>query len=98
MAIAKYKYRNFYEMVQSNAENLKNKPALFEEDLKISHKELKEKVDSLARYFELIGVKKGSHVAILLGNSKEFIYSFLAIGKLGAVPIPINTFLKHDEI
>ena len=98
MAVAKYKYRNFYEMVQSNAENLKNKPALFEEDLKISHKELKEKVDSLARYFELIGVKKGSHVAILLGNSKEFIYSFLAIGKLGAVPIPINTFLKHDEI
>ncbi len=98
MPVAKYKYRNFYEMIQANAENLGNKPALFEEDLKISHKELKSKVDSLARYLELIGVKKGSHVAILLGNSKEFIYSFLAIGKLGAVPIPINTFLKHDEI
>jgi len=31
-------------------------------------------------------------------NSKEFIIAFLATGKLGAVPVPINTFLKRNEI
>ena len=98
MKVAKYKYKNFYQMIEENAKKLGKKTALFEEDSKVSHQELKHYVDSMARYLELIGVKKGDNVAILLTNSKEFIISFLAIGKLGAVPVPINTFLKHDEI
>ncbi|WP_457624895.1 fatty acid--CoA ligase [Persephonella sp.] len=94
----KYPYKNFYQLIEKNAKKFGRKPALFEDKLKITHKQLKQYVDSFAKYLELIGVKKGEHVSILMGNSKEFIIAFLAIGKLGAVPVPINTFLKKEEI
>ncbi len=96
--VAQYIYNNFYEVIDKNARTYTKKPIIFEDDNKITNRELKEKVNSLARYFDILGVRKGDKVATLLTNSKEFIYSFLAVGKLGAVPVPINTFLKKNEI
>ena len=93
-----YRFRNFYEFVEENARRFSRKPALFEEKIKVRWKELKHYVDSFARYLELIGVRKGDNVAMLMSNSKEFIIAFLAIGKLGAVPVPLNTFLKRAEL
>ncbi len=93
-----YRFRNFYEFVEENARRFSKKPALFEEKIKVRWKELKHYVDSFARYLELIGVRKGDNVAMLMSNSKEFIIAFLAIGKLGAVPVPLNTFLKRAEL
>ncbi len=94
----KYPYNNFYEVIQKNAEKLGKKTIIFEDDIKITNKQLKDQVDSFAKYLEVAGIEKGDNVAILMTNSKEFIIAFLAIGKLGAVPIPINTFLKRHEI
>ena len=93
-----YSFRNFYEFVEENAKRFSRKPILFEEKTTVRWKELKHYVDSFARYLELIGVKKGDNVAMLMGNSKEFIIAFLAVGKLGAVPVPLNTFLKRSEL
>lgn len=94
----KYPYKNFYELLEKNAKKLSKKPIIFEDKLKITNKQLKEYVDSFANYLEIAGVEKGDNIAILMNNSKEFLVAFLAIGKLGAVPVPINTFLKRHEI
>ncbi len=96
--MANYIYRNFYEVIRENTKRFGKRPIIFEDGKKISHRELKHYVDSLAKYLELIGIRKGDHVALLLTNSKEFIISLLAISKLGAVTIPINTFLRKQEI
>ncbi len=96
--MGKYIYKNFYEVLEKNAKTLGRKPIIFEDKVKITNKQLKDYVDSFAKYLELAGVKKGDNVALLMGNSKEFVIAFLAIGKLGAVPVPINTFLKEQEI
>lgn len=93
-----YRFRNFYEFVEHNAKNFPKHVAIFEENLKVRWKELKHKIDSLARYLELLGIKKGDNVAILLSNRTEFIVSLIAIGKIGAVAVPLNTFLKRAEI
>lgn len=93
-----YPFRNFYEVIENNAEKFGSKPIIFENKKKITNRELKEYVDSFARYLKLLGVRKEDKVAILLKNSVEFIISFLSIGKLGAVPVPINTFLKSNEL
>jgi crotonobetaine/carnitine-CoA ligase len=37
------------------------------------------------------GVRKGTHVALMLENSPEFLLLCFALGKLGAVTVPINT-------
>jgi len=93
-----YRFRNFYEVIEENAKRFSRKPALFEENLKVRWRDLKHYVDSFARYLELVGVRRGDNVAVLMGNSKEFVIAFLAVGKLGAVPVPLNTFLKRAEL
>jgi len=35
---------------------------------------------------------------MVLSNSENFIISLYAISKIGAIAIPINNFLKQDEL
>ncbi|MBR6917995.1 MAG: AMP-binding protein [Clostridia bacterium] len=50
--------------------------------------------DDLAK----IGVKKGSHVGICSPNSINWIVTFFALQKLGAIALLVNYGLKPDEI
>ena len=93
----KYKYQNFYEIIQSNAKDNPKKIALFMDDRKISNLKLKQDIDTFARFLEFSGIKKTDRVAIIVGNSIEFVVSFFAITKIGAIAIPMNTFLKKGE-
>ena len=94
----KYKYNNFYEMIEENAKKYKNKPAYFIDNRKITWERFKKKVDTFSRALHLLGVKKGDKIPILVTNSLEFIVAMQGIQKIGAVAVPINTFLKEDEI
>jgi len=51
-----------------------------------------------ARALHRIGVRKGDHVGLCIGNSREWVAGFLGLGLLGAVAVPINTRLKPAEI
>jgi carnitine-CoA ligase len=42
------------------------------------------------------GVAKGDHVAVMLGNSPEFLFAVWGLGKIGAVAVPLNTAAKGD--
>jgi len=93
-----YIYDNFYEVLHRNAKEYGKKVAYFIDNKKVTWREVKKKVDTVARSLEFLGVKKNDKVPIYIGNSLEYILSFLGIQKIGAVPVPINTFLKEDEI
>ena len=93
-----YPFNNFYELITFQAKKRKKKVALFVDDEKISYGEILEKVDRLAGFLAEKGVKKGDKVALFLRNSPEFIYTIFAVSKLGAILVPINTFLKEDEL
>lgn len=93
-----YKYNNFYEILESNEKKFAKKPIIFLGKEKVTNVQLKQKVDTLSNYLDEQGIKKGDKVAIILGNSVEFIVSLFAITKLGAVAVPINNFLKHEEL
>jgi O-succinylbenzoate-CoA ligase len=45
-----------------------------------------------------LGVRKGERVALLLMNGPEFLETFFAIAKLGAVCVPLNWRLVADEL
>jgi len=94
----KYDYNNFYEILEKNTKQYPNKTAYFIDDKKITWSRVKKKVDTFARTLELLGVKKEDKVPIFVGNSVEYIVALLGIQKLGAVAVPINTFLKEEEI
>ncbi len=94
----KYPYNNFYEVLERNAQEYGKKPAYFLDKEKVTWKDVKKKVDTFARSLELLDIKKNDKVPIYVGNSLEYVIALLGIQKIGAVPVPINTFLKEDEI
>ena len=49
--------------------------------------------DRLAARLVGIGVRKGTHVAVMLPNHPAFPVSWIALGRIGAVMVPVNTVL-----
>jgi crotonobetaine/carnitine-CoA ligase len=49
-----------------------------------------------ANGFAELGIGKGDHVAVLLGNGPEFFWTIWGLGKLGAVAVPVNTAAKGE--
>ena len=94
----KYTFNTFYELIAYQGKKRKNKVALLVDDTKITYGSILENADNLAVYLQEKGVKEGDKVALFLRNSPEFIYSIFAVSKLGAVLVPINTFLKEEEL
>jgi long-chain acyl-CoA synthetase len=44
------------------------------------------------------GIERGDRVAIFLPNIPEFVVSYYAIEKLGAIAVSLNVMLKHSEV
>jgi len=94
----KYLFNSFYDLIQTQGKKRAKKTALFVGDEKISYAKIHERADRVAGYLASRGVVKGDKVALFMRNSAEFIYAIFAISKLGAVSVPINTFLKEAEL
>lgn len=60
--------------------------------------ELDKESDSLAKGLVKFGIKKNDCVAIWGTNSPEWLLSFLAISKIGAIAVPFNTSYRTNEI
>ncbi len=56
-------------------------------------------VDShrLARGLIRAGVVKGTHVAVLAGNGDDWVRALFAVGLVGGVLVPVNTFATLEE-
>jgi long-chain acyl-CoA synthetase len=93
-----YQFSNLYEVITYQAKKRKRKVALLVDSEKITYGDILEKVDKLAGFFTQKGIKEGDRVALFLRNSPEFIYTIFAVSKIGAISVPINTFLKEEEL
>ena len=65
---------------------------------KITFKGTYDNVLMFARGLKSLGVKKGDRVAMLLNNSVEFVTAYFAVICLGAEIVPLNTFLRAEEV
>jgi len=63
-----------------------------------SYKTLEEMVNKVANVFTQLGVGKGTKVAIYMPNCIEYIFSYFAIFKIGAVAVPLDHRLKIEEV
>lgn len=65
---------------------------------RLSYAQLQDAVQEMARGLRALGVKRGDHVAVCMGNSPEWVIFFYAAATLGAVTVPVNTRFKADEL
>lgn len=70
----------------------------FEEGRKLTYRELDELADRLASSLVKIGVRKGTHVAVMLPNIAAFPITWIALGRIGAVMVPTNTGYTGEEV
>lgn len=93
-----YPFNNLYQIIENNNKNSANKIIIFDADIKITNAQFKIYVDNLAQYLHNNNIKHGDRVAIVMSNSWKFIINLFAISKLGAIAVPINNFLKAEEL
>jgi long-chain acyl-CoA synthetase len=72
--------------------------ALVHGDERVTWADFADRVDRLAHGLSAIGIGAGDPVALLMPNSPAFVVSFMAIGAIGAVVVPINPLFKRDEL
>jgi O-succinylbenzoate-CoA ligase len=65
---------------------------------RLSFAELDARANRTADVLRRKGVRKGDRIALLLMNSPEYLESFFAIAKLGAIAVPLNWRLVPDEL
>ena len=89
---------NLVERVRQQAIEQPEKTAYMFMDKATSYAELEGAIGKFAAGLKELGVEKGDHVALLLGNTPHFIISLYATMRLGATAIPINPIYTPDEI
>ena len=67
-------------------------------DTKLTYAELSARSDQLANWLRGLGVGRGDHVLLMLGNQAPLWEVILAAMKLGAVIIPAATLLRPEDI
>ncbi|TET87096.1 MAG: long-chain-fatty-acid--CoA ligase [Dehalococcoidia bacterium] len=60
--------------------------------------QVNERSNRLANSLAKLGIKKGDMVAILQVNCTQFLETYYAVAKLGAILVPLNFRAKEDEL
>ena len=93
-----YFHHPIYEFLEKSARDYPNNISTIFFDKKYTYKQLKEKVDRLATGLKNLGLKKNDRIAIYLPNCPQFVISFFAINKIGAIIVPFNTQYVDKEV
>jgi len=72
--------------------------ALVTAEGRFSYKQLNEKAKSAAGAMQALGIRRGDHVGILMGNDEHWLSLFYGAALIGAVTVPVNTRFKTAEI
>ena len=66
--------------------------------LRLTYRALQDRVDQLARAFLRLGVRRGTHVGVLMGNRAEWLLATFAAAKVGAVLVGLSTWSRPREL
>jgi acyl-CoA synthetase (AMP-forming)/AMP-acid ligase II len=89
---------NIKEALENTASEIPHKEALVLGAQRVTYGELDEASNKVANALLELGMKKGSHVAILMCHSPEWVINYFGVIKGGGVAVPLNTALKAPEL
>ena len=93
-----YSIYSFKEFLAKKVQNFGDEIILNDTFMEWSWNDLDKASDIIAEDLINLGAKKGSHIAICGGNSLNWIATFYAIQKIGAMAILVNPLLKEKEV
>jgi len=65
---------------------------------RFTYRELDDRANRTAHALLALGVQKGDRVAVLMMNGAEYVETYYALGRIGAVMVPLNWRLVPDEL
>lgn len=86
------------ELLKRQASLMPDRTAVVYRDRPITYGEIARRVNRFANALSGLGLGEGDKVAIMLNNCPEFIVSYFACARLGAVAVPVNIFYKEREL
>lgn len=90
--------RTITEMVYATAQQYPEKIALIEGERRITYAELHQQVERLAYLLLRQGIGNSDRVVMQLPNSIEFVFSYLALTRIGAIPVMALMGHRQTEI
>ena len=72
--------------------------ALVIDGRRVTYGALQHEVEEMVRGLRALGVARGDHVGVCMGNAIEWAVFFYAAASIGAVTVPVNTRFKADEL
>lgn len=89
---------NLGKMLENTCRTYPERVSLIYKETTVSYAELDRAVNAFANRLKALGVTRGDTVAIMIPNIPEFIVSYFAILKLGAVAVTLNVMSTSYEL
>lgn len=86
----------FGDIVELRAKENPNKRFIRFDDTDLTHDEFHRGGNKVAHFIASLGISKGQTCAVMLGNSPEFLATWLGLARLGVIEVPINTAFRGD--
>ncbi|MCI5210703.1 MAG: long-chain fatty acid--CoA ligase, partial [Candidatus Electrothrix sp. ATG2] len=91
-------FESLPEVFEARVRFFPEREAIVSDQVRLSFRQLEEKVSRFAVYLLDNNVRQGDWAAIMLPNCSEFVISFLALAKIGAVIVPVDTSFGTQEL
>src|SRR5262245_46150543 len=86
------------EMLTRPARLYPERVAIIFQGQRLTFRELDERANALAHALRGLGIGRGDRVAVFMTNRPEYVVSFFALARLGAVPTPMNPAYREREV
>ena len=83
---------------QDTSARFPDRPFLYFENEDWTYDQTNKAANALARYLKKTGVNHGDRIVLLMENRPSFVVSLLALNKIGAIAVLINTSLTGDPL
>ncbi|ETW92527.1 MAG: hypothetical protein ETSY1_43240, partial [Candidatus Entotheonella factor] len=85
------------DLLESRAAAHPDRTFLIFEDTETSYREFDSTVNRVANGLRQCGISTGDRVCVMLSNCPQFLYTWFALMKLGAILVPINSAFRSTE-
>jgi len=89
---------SLYEFLQEATTEYPERVALIFMGSEVTYKEMQQNIDRTANALAGLGVSKGDRVALMLPNCPQYVYSYYACMKLGAIVVQLNPLYTSNEV